>query len=124
MNARTMGRNILPLVGVGVFCWGAGPAMGATQHFEKHFPVKGHPVVCIHNIGDGRIEVKSTKNSEVIVAGTKASSKVSLDADNAGDRIDVSANVVDVSAQPGELQVNFQLSVPEETELELKTQTG
>jgi DUF4097 and DUF4098 domain-containing protein YvlB len=124
MNARTMGRNILPLVGVGVFCWGAGPAMGATQHFEKHFPVKGHPVVCIHNIGNGRIDVKSTKNSEVVVAGTLASSKVTLETENPGDRIDVSANIVDVTAQPAETEVNFQLSVPEETELELKTQSG
>jgi DUF4097 and DUF4098 domain-containing protein YvlB len=125
MNARTMSRSILPLVGVGVFCWGAAPAVGATQHFEKHFPVKGHPVVCIHNIGNGRIDVKSTKNSsEVIVAGTLASSKVTLETENPGDRIDVSANIVDVTAPPSETEVNFQLSVPEETELELKTQAG
>jgi len=81
-------------------------------------------VVCIHNIGNGRIEVKSSKISEVIVAGTQASSKVTLETENAGDRIDVSANIVDVTAQPNETEVNFQLTVPEETELELKTQTG
>ena len=119
-----MGRSILPLVGAGLFFWTATPATGATQHFEKHFPVKGHPVVCIHNIGNGRIEVKSSKISEVIVAGTQASSKVTLETENAGDRIDVSANIVDVTAQPNETEVNFQLTVPEETELELKTQTG
>ena len=124
MNAQTMGRSILPLVGAGLFFWTATPATGATQHFEKHFPVKGHPVVCIHNIGNGRIEVKSSKISEVIVAGTQASSKVTLETENAGDRIDVSANIVDITAQPNETEVNFQLTVPEETELELKTQTG
>jgi DUF4097 and DUF4098 domain-containing protein YvlB len=124
MNARMMGRSILPLVGAGLFLWTATPATGATQHFEKHFPVKGHPVVCIHNIGNGRIEVKSSKISEVIVAGTQASSKVTLETENAGDRIDVSANIVDITAQPDETEVNFQLTVPEETELELKTQTG
>ncbi len=124
MNARTMGRSILPLVGAGLFFWTATPATGGTQHFEKHFPVKGHPVVCIHNIGNGRIEVKSSKISEVIVAGTQASSKVTLETENAGDRIDVSANIVDITAQPDETEVNFQLTVPEETELELKTQTG
>jgi DUF4097 and DUF4098 domain-containing protein YvlB len=123
MNPQTIGRSILPLA-AGMFLWTAAPASGATQHFEKHFPVKGHPVVCIHNIGNGRIEVKSTKGSEVIVAGTQASSKVSLETENVGDRIDVSANIVDVTAQPAETEVNFQLSVPEETELELKTQTG
>jgi DUF4097 and DUF4098 domain-containing protein YvlB len=124
MNAQTMGRSILPLLTAGVFLWTATPATRATEHFEKHFPVKGHPVVCIHNIGNGRIEVKSSKNPEVIVAGTRASSKVTLETENAGDRIDVSANIVDVNAQPLETEVNFQLTVPEETELELKTQTG
>jgi DUF4097 and DUF4098 domain-containing protein YvlB len=124
MNAQTMGRNLLPLLSASLFLLTGTPASGAAQHFEKHFPVKGHPVVCIHNIGNGRIEVKSTKGSEVIVAGTQASSKVSLETENAGDRIDVSANIVDVTAQPAETEVNFQLSVPEETELELKTQTG
>jgi len=124
MSLHTMvGRNILPVLGAGVLLWSV-PRAQATEHFEKHFPVKGHPVVCIHNIGNGRIEVKSTKTSEVIVAGTQASGKVTLDTESAGDRIDVSANIVDTSAKPGDLEVNFQLSVPEETELELKTQTG
>src|SRR5450432_4712245 len=124
MNAQTIRRSILPALGAGALLWVAVPATQATEHFEKHFPVKGHPVVCIHNIGNGRIEVKSTKSSEVVVAGTQASAKVSLETENAGDRIDVSANIIDVSAQPAETEVNFQLSVPEETELELKTQTG
>jgi DUF4097 and DUF4098 domain-containing protein YvlB len=124
MKTQTIGRSILPALSAGLFLWTVAPAVGAPQHFEKHFPVKGHPVVCIHNIGNGRIEVKSTKSSEVIVAGTQASAKVSLETENAGDRIDVSANIIDVSAQPAETEVNFQLSVPEETELELKTQTG
>ncbi len=124
MSLQTMGRNILPVLGAGMFLWPVPQAQAANQHFEKHFAVKGRPVVCIHNVANGRIEVKSTKNSEVIVAGTQASSKVSLETESVGDRIDVSANIVDASAQPGDLEVNFQLTVPEETELELKTQTG
>jgi len=124
MSLQTMGRCILPVLGAGMLLWPVPHAEAANQRFEKHFAVKGRPVVCIHNIGNGRIEVKSTKNSEVIVAGTQASSKVTLETENVGDRIDVSANIVDISAQPSELEVNFQLTVPEETELELKTQTG
>ena len=119
-----MGRSILPVLGAGFLLWPVPPAAATTQHFEKHFAVKGHPVVCIHNVAHGRIEVKSTKNSEVIVAGTQASAKVSLETENVGDRIDVSASIVDVAAQPADLEVDFQLTVPEETELELKTQTG
>jgi DUF4097 and DUF4098 domain-containing protein YvlB len=99
-------------------------AKATTLHFEKHFPIKGRPVVCIHNVGSGRIEVKSAKVSEVIVASTQSSNKVHLEYESAGDRIDVSANIADAAAQPGDLEVNFQLTVPEETELELRTQTG
>src|ERR1700730_2951082 len=124
MSLHTMGRSILPVLGAGFLLWPVPPAAATTQHFEKHFAVKGHPVVCIHNVAHGRIEVKSTKNSEVIVAGTQASAKVSLETENAGDRIDVSSSIVDVRAQPADLEVDFQLTVPEETELELKTQTG
>jgi len=124
MNAQTIRRSILPMLGAGALLLATTPSSRATEHFEKHFPVKGHPVVCIHNIGDGRIEVKSSKNQEVIVAGTAASKKVVLETEAPGDRIDVSPVVVDASAQPGELEVNFQLTVPEESELELKTQTG
>src|SRR5438128_9408504 len=40
------------------------------------------------------------------------------------DRIDVTANILDSSAQPTELAANRQLTVPEETELQLKTETG
>ncbi len=124
MSLQTMGRGTLQVLGAGVLLLLAAPAHAAGQRFEKHFAVKGRPVVCIHNIGDGRIEVKSTKNSEVIVAGAQASAKVSIETESAGDRIDVSTIVADLSAQPADLAVNFQLTVPEETELELRTQTG
>jgi DUF4097 and DUF4098 domain-containing protein YvlB len=124
MSLHTMGRSIVPLLGAGFLLWPVPPAAATSQRFEKHFAVKGHPVVCIHNVANGRIEVKSTKNSEVIVAGTQASAKVSLETENVGDRIDVSANILDVAAEPADLEVDFQLTVPEETELELKTQTG
>src|ERR1700761_2180065 len=124
MNAQTIRRSIFPMLGAGALLLATTPASQANEHFEKHFPVKGHPVVCIHNIGDGRIEVRSSKNQEVVVSGTTASKKVALETEAPGDRIDVSPVVIDASAQPGELEVNFQLTVPEETELELKTQTG
>jgi DUF4097 and DUF4098 domain-containing protein YvlB len=80
--------------------------------------------VVIHNIGNGRIEVKSWKNAEVVVTGTKASEKIAVETEQAGDRIDVTSSVVDFSANPKEMEADFQLTVPEETELQLKTQTG
>ena len=106
--------------------WMFAPALatGATQRVEKQFNVSGKPVVVIHNINDGRIEVKSWKNPQVDIVGTQASNKIAFDIEQVGDRIDVNANVLDTSAQPLELQANLQLTVPEETELQLKTETG
>src|SRR6266850_1731483 len=42
----------------------------------------------------------------------------------AGDHIDVTASILDAAAPPLELEADLQLTVPEETELQLKTETG
>jgi hypothetical protein len=99
-------------------------SFAAGQKIEKHFAVKGHPVVMIQNVADGRIEVKSWKNSEVVVNASQPSNKVGLDMEQADDRIDVIANILDTSAPQSELSENIQLTVPEQTELQIKTQTG
>jgi hypothetical protein len=104
--------------------WPCIPAEAAPQRVEKHFTVKGRPVVVIRNIGNGRIEVKSWKNAEIVVTGTKASEKIAVETEQAGDRIDVTSSVVDPSASAREMEANFVLMVPEETELQLRTQTG
>jgi len=99
-------------------------ASGADQKFEKHFAVKGHPVVMIQNVADGRIEVKSWKNPEVVVLASQPSNKIGLDLEQADDRIDVTANILDSSGTASDLTENIQLTVPEETELQIKTQSG
>ena len=99
-------------------------SFAAGQKVERHFTVKGHPVVMIQNVANGRIEVKSWKNSEVVVSADQPSNKVGLDMEQADDRIEVTANVLDTSAQESDLSENIQLTVPEETELQIKTQTG
>ena len=117
-------QTILLALGAGIFLWTAVSADAAGQHVERRFTVKGRPVVVIQNIADGRIEVKSWKNPEVIVSGARTSDKIGIDMEQVGDRIDVTTIVLDNSAQPPETQANLQLTVPEETELQLKTQTG
>jgi hypothetical protein len=116
--------TILPVLGAAMLLWPCIPAEAAPQRVEKHFTVKGRPVVVIRNIGNGRIEVKSWKNAEIVVTGTKASEKIAVETEQAGDRIDVTSSVVDPSASAREMEANFVLMVPEETELQLRTQTG
>jgi DUF4097 and DUF4098 domain-containing protein YvlB len=119
-------RGILPLLSAGLLLWSAAPARaaGTGQRVEKQFAITGRPVVVIHNVANGRIEVKSWKNAEVDVVGTQSSNKIGFEIEQVGDRIDVTATVLDPGAQPLELEANLQLTVPEETELQLKTETG
>ncbi len=122
-----MGHVILPALAVGILLVPASSVQAAPQppqRFERHFAVKGRPVVILQNVSNGRIEVKSSKNAEVVVAATQASNKVGIVAEQAEERIDVAATILDGSAPAAELEANFQLTVPEETELQLKTQTG
>lgn len=119
-----LGSSILLTTSAGVILLFGGPAKAAGQHIERHFPVKTRPVVVIQNVANGRIEVKSSKNPEVAVIANQDSNKTTLDMEQVGDRIDITANIVDASVQAGEPQTNLQLTVPEETELQLKTETG
>ncbi|HUE57587.1 MAG TPA: DUF4097 family beta strand repeat-containing protein [Candidatus Udaeobacter sp.] len=124
MTIRWVNRSSIVAVAAGSFLWAGTPTQAAGEHIEKHFAVKGRPVVVIQNVANGRIEVKSWKNSEVDVIANQNSGKIGFEMEQAGDRIDVTANVLDSNAQPIELETSLQLAVPEETELQLKTQTG
>jgi len=119
-----MGRHVLPVLGAAIFLCSAGPAKATGQRVERQFTVQGRPVVMIQAVTSGRIEVKSSKNPQVIVSASRASDKIAIDIEQAGDRIDVTAIILDPSAQPSELESNFLITVPEETELQLRTQTG
>jgi hypothetical protein len=114
---------LLPIFGAGLLMLPA-VSFAAGQKIEKHFSVKGRPVVMIQNVANGRIEVKSWKNSEVVVSASQASDKIGLDMEQADERIEITANILDPSAQQSDLTENIQLTVPEETELQIKTQTG
>jgi len=124
MKVQVIKQGILTALATGILLWTPALAGATNVRVERRFTVQGRPVVVIQNVGDGRIEVKSSKNPEVVVSGTRASDKINIDMEQVGDRIDVNTAVVDASAQPAEMQANLQLTVPEETELQLKTQTG
>jgi DUF4097 and DUF4098 domain-containing protein YvlB len=120
-------KLILGVLSAGLLFGAASLGVAATteQQEEHHFTVKDRPVVIIDNIVNGRIEVKSWKNSEVVVTTTSVPGKVAIDSEQVGDRIDINAtSLVNTSTEPHEVEANFQLLVPEQTELQLRTQTG
>jgi DUF4097 and DUF4098 domain-containing protein YvlB len=114
---------VLPIFGAGMLMLPV-VSFAAGQKIERHFSVKGRPVVMIQNVANGRIEVKSWKNSEVVVSASQSSDKIGLDMEQADERIEITANILDSSAPQSDLTENIQLTVPEETELQIKTQTG
>jgi DUF4097 and DUF4098 domain-containing protein YvlB len=115
---------IFSVLGAGLFLCTAAVRATTEQQEEHHFTVKDHPVVIINNIVNGRIEVHSWKNSEVVVTTTSVPGKVAIDSEQVGDRIDINATSLVASAGPHDVEANFQLVVPEQTELQLRTQTG
>jgi DUF4097 and DUF4098 domain-containing protein YvlB len=116
----------LGLLGPGLLFIASSPLLGIPlpEHQDRHFAVKNRPLVVLQNIVDGRIEVKSWKNSEVVVSSTSNPEKVAIDIEQVGDRIDINASALVASSQPHEVEANFQVTVPENTELQLRTQTG
>src|SRR5215469_4387124 len=120
---RISAAALVPVMGTGLLL---APlvCLAAGQKIEKHFSVKGRPVVMIQNVANGRIEVKSWKNPEIVVSASQPSNKIGLDMEQADNRIDVTASIVDSSGQESELTENIQLTVPEETELQIKSQSG
>jgi Putative adhesin len=120
---RNVASALVPVLGAGLLLMPLA-SFAAGQKVERHFAVKGRPVVMIQNVANGRIEVKSWKNPEVVVSASQPSNKVALDMEQADNRIDVTASIMDASAQDADLSENIQLTVPEETELQIKSQSG
>ncbi len=98
-------------------------APASAHRLEKHFNVAGHPVITVRN-AHGRIEVKSWKKPEVVVIGNHTSDKVEVDTEQAGDRIEVNTHVLTENVKPGDLQADYSLTVPEESELRVRTDSG
>ncbi|MGH9592157.1 MAG: DUF4097 family beta strand repeat-containing protein, partial [Bryobacteraceae bacterium] len=99
-------------------------ALPAYAHrIEKHYPVDGKPVVVLRN-ANGHVEIKSWSKPEVMVVGDHGSSNVEIDAEQAGQRVEIVTRVLNPSAKPTDLQADFQITVPEETQLQIKTESG
>ena len=95
----------------------------SAHRLEKHFLVQGRPVVTVRN-AHGRIQVKSWKKPEVVVVGTHSSNKVEVDTEQAGDRIEVFTHVLSEKVAPADLQADYEVTVPEESELRMRTDSG
>jgi|CZKC01.1.fsa_nt_gi DUF4097 and DUF4098 domain-containing protein YvlB len=99
-------------------------ALSVSAHrVEKHFTVEGRPVVTIHN-SNGRIQVKSWNKAEVMFVADHATANVEVESEQVDSRIEIGTRVLNASARSVDLQADYTVTVPEETELQIRTDSG
>ncbi len=98
-------------------------AFASPRRQEQHFKVDARPVITIHN-PNGLITVKAWTKSEVMVISTLASEQVAVDAEQMGNRVDVSTHGLSDSVSPDDMRADFQINVPEDAELQIHNDSG
>lgn len=99
------------------------PAQAGTHRLDKRFTVDGRAMVTLSN-AQGTIVVKSWQRMEVEILAEHSSDGVEVDAVQHGNRIELLTHVLRDDIAPAELQANYEIWVPEETELEIKNDSG
>lgn len=97
----------------------------SADRVEKRFKVdaSAHPVVTIHN-PNGLVTVRAWTKPEVMIVATLASSQVDMDAEQNANRVDVTTHQVAETASPRDVRADYEISVPEETELQIHNDAG
>jgi DUF4097 and DUF4098 domain-containing protein YvlB len=95
----------------------------AAHRLEKHFKVEARPVVSIHN-PNGMITIKAWTKPEVMVLASHASADIEVEAEQMGNRVDVFTHQIADSISPDELRADYEISVPENTELQIHNDSG
>jgi DUF4097 and DUF4098 domain-containing protein YvlB len=101
----------------------AGSAGAQTRRFERHFTVQGKPVVSVQN-ATGRIQVRAWDKPEVLIVGQRGSSNVEVDTEQVGNRIEIATRVTAASANSEVLRADYDISVPVESELQVRSDSG
>ena len=99
------------------------PAQAQSRHVERHFAVVGKPLVTLHN-ASGQVQVKSWEKNEVKIVAEYASDKLQISTEQAEDRIEAETVVDGDNLSPDELVANYVITVPEESELQISSDSG
>jgi DUF4097 and DUF4098 domain-containing protein YvlB len=98
-------------------------ANAQLRRFERHFTVQGKPVVTVQN-ATGRIQVRAWDKQEVLILGQRGSTNVEVDTEQAGNRIEIATRVISGNANPDALRADYDISVPAESELQVRSDSG
>jgi len=107
----------------GLLICGMASATPPPRRQEQHFKVDAHPVVTIHN-PNGMITVKAWTKAEVMVISTRASDNVEVEAEQMGNRVDVSTHAAADNVSPDDMRADYQINVPEDAELQIHDDSG
>jgi DUF4097 and DUF4098 domain-containing protein YvlB len=105
----------------GLFLLSVTPAL--ADRVERRFKVEAHPVVTIHN-PTGTVTVRAWTKSEVLVVARRATDRVEVDAEQNANRVEIITRQIPDNASPNDLRADFEISVPEDTELQIHNDSG
>src|ERR1019366_9493493 len=99
------------------FVLAASPAR--ADQIEKHFTVQNRPIIMVRN-ASGRVQVKAWSKNDVQVTWTNAGGKTAVETEQAGNRIEIATHATDGAAAE-DLKTDFEITVPVEIELSVRT---
>jgi DUF4097 and DUF4098 domain-containing protein YvlB len=115
------GRKNAGLLALLALLLAAAPAF--AHRIQKRFKVSSHPVVTVRN-SSGKITIKSWRRSEVQVVANHNSQKVEVDARQKGNMVEMSTHILTDDVTPADLEADYQITVPEETEVNVHNDSG
>src|SRR5437867_6958570 len=95
----------------------------AAERIEKVFPVSKNATLMLTNY-TGAVSVKSWQNPELKVICTKYSQNVEIDTESNGNKVRVATHVLDKLATAEKAKVDYQIFVPEESNLDIHSNMG
>src|SRR5437016_3912998 len=124
MNPRKFSAYCASVAGASFALLLLASSAGAQAHrIEKHFTVVGTPVVTVQS-SSGRIQVKASDKHEVALVGKFASPKVQVDTEQVDNRIEIATLTVGKTSAADDLKIDYEITVPTETELRVRTDSG
>jgi DUF4097 and DUF4098 domain-containing protein YvlB len=120
-------RSLLPAAGVLTILavlMTVTPGAAQTRKWEKRFAVNGKPVVILRN-PSGRIHVKASDRNEVVVSAQLSDSRVVVETDQSDNRVELATQLTGPqTSSPADLRADFEITVPTQTELQVRTDSG
>ena len=124
MNVRATSLSCFAAAGTTFAALLLATSAGAqSRRIEKHFTVADKPIVTVQN-PSGHIQVKAWDKHEVMIVGQHSSANAEMDTEQAGNRIEIATRTNGVNSGANALAADYDITVPVETELQVRTDSG